>query len=155
MEQPQNRPLHMTLGQKIFSRVMYFALGIASVGVGLILYWAFTGTDALVIKNAPLPVQPKFVKSLENVVVTVDFCKVTDAPGRVVRKLVSDKTELLAPVVDEALPKKCYNNLPVQVPIPDQTPLGKYKVVYRVTYKTNPLHEVTEEFESQQFEVVQ
>jgi hypothetical protein len=150
------RPVkHPSRGQRIVYGIALFTLGIASVLVAIVLYWTFTGQKALEVTNAPVPVKPKFVKSLEQITINVDFCKHTDVSGRVIRKLVSDKTELFAPVTFEQIPRGCYEDLEVKIPIPDQTPPGKYKVVYRVTYQTNPLHEVISEFESQQFEVVQ
>ncbi len=155
-QQQQTDPMpvkHPSKGQQLLNNLALITLGLAFAAIGLIIYWASTGTRALEVSNAPVPVQPAFVKSLDQVTVSVDFCKYTNASGRVIRKLVSAKTALLAPPAVESLPEGCYNNLEVKVPIPDQTPPGTYKLVYRVTYQTNPLHEIVVEFESQTFEV--
>lgn len=139
---------------KYLNYIVYTVLGIIGCSIGVFMFWLVTGDKALDVSNSPVPVQPKFVKSLEEITISVDFCKSTDAHGRVVRKLVSDKTELLAPVVVESVEPGCYKNLQIKIPIPDQTPPGRYKVVYRITYQTNPIKNIVEEFESQEFDVV-
>lgn len=127
---------------------------VAIFTVGLLSYWAFTGKDVLQFKKDPIPVKPIFVKSEESVKLDIDFCKLSSTPGRVVQKLVSDKTELFAPTVTESQQKGCYQyDLPI--PIPPQTPPGKYHVNYRVTYKTNPLHTIVEEINSAEFTVIE
>lgn len=147
-------PEHLTKKAKVWNQLVFFMLGVIAVGIGFLMYWALTGTDVLTINNAPVPVQPSFVKNKEKVKINIDFCKHEDTKGRVVRKLVSDKSEILAPVEMETIPSGCYNDFPIEVPIPDQAVAGRYKIVYRIEYKTNPFHNVTEEIVSQEFEVV-
>lgn len=133
----------------------YTALLVIATIVGIFIYWTFTGRDALVFYRLPLPTEPKSVKSGEFITLEADFCKVTNATGRTVQRLVSDKTEVLAPTVPEALQKGCYN-FPVKVPVPPQTPPGKYHINFRTTYKTNPLHtNLIEEINSEEFMVVE
>lgn len=132
-----------------------FFLGIVFVGLCVAGYWVFTGRDALVIHNEPLPAKPKYVKSEQDIELTASFCKTTDVSGRVTRRLVSNQTELLAPTVPENTAKGCYQDLPIKVPIPPQTTPGIYYVNYRVVYKTNPFHTITVEFNSEEFEVIE
>jgi hypothetical protein len=146
----------LPLKTRIINGSLFFALGLASVGIGFMVYWSLTGKDVLTVTNAPLPVKPKVVKSEERIVLDVSFCKQVNAPGRVIRRLVSDRTELLAPTVNESVGAGCYEHLPVPIPIPPQTPPGRYHVNYRITYDTNPLHRgIVEEFNSQEFDVVE
>lgn len=127
---------------------------IALIGLGsIITYWNFSGRDVLKFNKEPIPVKPLFVKSEESITLEVDFCKVNGVPGEVERRLVSEETEISAKTVIESQPKGCYKyELPI--PIPPQTPPGKYFIKYRVTYKTNPLHTVVEEVNSELFQVV-
>lgn len=148
-------PVHPTKRQSFVYNIVFFALGIAAVGMGLLIYWALSGKDALTASNAPFPVKPIVVKSEEVIHVTANICKLTDVSGTVYSRLVSDKTELVAPTVKEGLGKQCYNDLSFDVPIPPQTPPGKYHVNYRIDYQTNPLTVVREEFNTQEFEVVE
>lgn len=128
---------------------------VVAIGVGSTLaYWSFTGRDVLKFNKEPIPVKPKFVKSEGIISLDVDFCKLTSTSGRVTQRLVSDKTELFAPTVTDTQHKGCYNYA-LPVPIPPQTPPGKYHVNYRVTYQTNPLHTVVEEVNSEVFEVIE
>lgn len=145
----------ITRTNRIINRAVFFCLGVVSVGLGVIFYWALTGNNALDIKVIPIPVKPVIVKSEESITLDVSYCKLTNASGRVIQRLVSDKTEILAPTVNENLPKGCYDHLPVKIPIPPQTTPGRYHVNYRVMYNTNPLHQgLIEEYNSEEFEVI-
>lgn len=147
-------PVHPTKRQKWINYLIGFALGLTAVALGIFMYWGFSGKDALVVNNAPLPVQPVVVKSQENITVTIDFCKVTHVQGTIYLRFVSDRTELVVPTQEENLPTKCYHNLPFQVPIPPQITPGKYHLNYRIDYKTNPITTIREEFDSKEFQVV-
>lgn len=122
------------------------------VGGGYVTYWSFTGTDVLQFKKEPIPVKPRFVKSEGKITLDVDFCKLSSVTGRITQRIVSDKTELFAPTITDSQPKGCYQ-YPLIIPIPPQTAPGKYHVNYRVIYKTNPLHTVVEDINSEIFEV--
>lgn len=149
-------PVHPTKKQKLTNYLIGAALALTAVALGVFMYWGFTGKDALVLKgNEPLKVQPVVIKSQEKLTVFIDFCKVTHAQGTVYLRFVSDRTELVAPTQEENLPARCYDNFSFPVPIPPQTPPGKYHINYRVDYKTNPLTTVREEFNTQEFQVVE
>jgi hypothetical protein len=145
----------LSLRTRLMTGAVYFALGIIAVALAVVMYWSLTGRDALDVKNTPLPVKPVVVKSEETVYLTVHVCKKTTANGRVSRRFVSNRTELLSPTVNEGLGQGCYENLEVPVPIPPQTPPGRYRINYRVTYRTNPMHTVVEDFSSDEFEVIE
>lgn len=132
------------------SIIILTIIGIAIVGV--VAYWSFTGTDVLKFSKDPIPVKPKFVKSEGEITLDVEFCKLTSTAGRVTQRLVSNSTEIFAPTVIDNQPKGCYN-YPLKIAIPTQTPPGKYHINYRVTYNTNPFHTVTEEINSESFDI--
>lgn len=140
---------------KAINYAAYIILGAAFLTILLIGYWAISGRDALHVSNAPVPVTPKVVKSGDYITLTVDFCKHTDVSGRLIQRLSSDQAEIFAPTRVEPSPAGCYEDMPVRVPIPPQTTPDTYVVSYRITYKTNPLHTVVEEFKSEAFEVIE
>jgi len=146
---------HPTTKSKWINNIAFFAMGLIAVGLAFMLYWAVSGKDVLEIKNEPLPVKPSFVKREEFVTVSVDFCKKVKAEGTLYTRFVSDKTELIAPTVQENLGTGCHNNFAFRVPIPPQLTPGKYHLNYRVDYKPNPLTNVREEFNTQDFEVIE
>lgn len=148
-------PVHPTKRQKFTNFLIGFSLGLTAVALSVILYWALTGKDALVIDHVPLKVQPVVIKSEEKLNVYIDFCKVTHAQGTVYLQFVSDRTQIPVPTQEENLPARCYNNFSYSVPIPPQTPPGVYHINYRVIYQTNPLTTVREEFNTQDFRVVE
>lgn len=149
-------PVRPTKKQHIANYVVGFCFGLIAVALSIMLYWAFTGKDALVLKGTqPLKVQPVVIKSEEKLTVFIDFCKVTHAQGTIYLRFVSNRTELVAPTTEENLPAKCYHNLSFPVPIPPQTAPGTYHINYRVDYKTNPLTTVREEFNTQEFQVIE
>lgn len=139
---------------RITSAFLGVAFTILTIAVGVFIYWSFTGKDVIVLKQgAPLKVTPSVVQPGGKVIMSISFCKIVSARGRITRRLVSDTSEVFAPTEDDTSGKSCYDNAPVPVPIPEQTACGTYKINYRVVYKTNPLHTVVEEFESQSFKV--
>lgn len=153
-EPTMDHEVHTTTAKAV-NGLMYFALGVISVGIAFVLYWTFTGNDVLTINNEPVPVKPKVAKSEEVVNIEVNFCKHSNAPGIVTRKLVSKQTELLAPTTEDKLGPICVPNAIVPIPIPPQTPVGTYKVVYEIEYRPNPLKTVVETFSSEEFQVVE
>lgn len=141
--------------QRLAKRISFVAVILIAALMSLIMFWLFTGNDVLDVKNNPVPVKPSFVKSTENVVLDVSFCKKTNSTGRVTRRLVSDKSELLAPTDTDNSGKGCHDHAPIVVPIPAETVPGVYHVNYRVVYTVNPLKTVIEEFNSQNFTVTE
>lgn len=138
---------------KLITLVVIITTLLAVIAVTQGLYWVFTGNKALEATNHPFPVAPKIVKPEQTIILDASFCKYTDAEGRVLRRLVSDKTEISAPVVYDSSKKGCQEHVQIPVVVPPQTPPGKYHINYRVVYKTNPLHTVTVELNSQEFTV--
>lgn len=139
---------------KVATLVSIVLFSIGAVVAGLVGYWSLTGDDVLIFHKDPIPETPKFVKSEDKIILDIDFCKLSDTPGRVTQRLVSNKTELFAPTVTETQPAGCYHyKLPI--PIPPQTSPDKYHINYRVVYQTNPFHTVVEEVNSEEFEVIE
>lgn len=137
---------------KLLTSIVYAALGIIGLGIAITLYWLVSGNDALEVKQ-PVPVQPLVVESQEKVVLYIDYCKYTGDEGRIIRRFVSSNAEVFAPTIAGQFKKGCYENEPVEIPIPDSVQPGIWRVNYRITYKTNPLKEVIEDFTSEAFEV--
>lgn len=150
-----NDEQHPTHNEKTYSKIAFVALGLVLLVLGVFVYWVFTGRDVITYDNKPFPVKPEVVKTDGYVTINANFCKTTKVEGRVVRRFVSSNTELLAPTVTENLKTGCYKNIPILVPIPAQIVPGRYHINYRITYQTNPLHNITEELNTKEFEVVE
>jgi hypothetical protein len=140
---------------RIRSALLGVAFTILTAMVLMFLFFSFTGRDVLVLKeNTPVDITPAVVNPGETVTMHISFCKLNNAEGRIIRRLVSKNGEVFAPTENDTTGKRCYDDAPIPVPVPDQTPCGVYRVNYRVTYTTNPLHRsVPEEFNSEPFKV--
>lgn len=148
--QPRDEDIDKT---KRAARLLYFALGIISIALTVFLYWLISGNDALEIKGA-VKAEPVVVETQKAVTLKVNYCRSAWDEGRVVRKFVNGSSEVLAPTVAGQLPRGCNSDFPIEIPIPDSVTPGKWHINYRITYRTNPLKTVVEEFDSQEFTVV-
>ena len=135
------------------ARFGYFSLGIIFMALSVLAYWSVSGNDVLSVEGTPTVV-PLVAKSEETVTVYVNYCKPSAIEGRLVKRLVTDNTELFTPTGNESFPVGCHSDYPVEVPIPAQTASGIYVVNFRITYKTNPLKTVVEDFSSERFEII-
>lgn len=145
---------HISPRNKLGIWVAYLSLGLIAAISILFLYWSFQPQDVLEIHNEPFPVRTirEHPNSDGVVILKVDYCKKTEAVGRVRTSFVSESRETFLPVAEDKGPKGCnVVELPILIPT-DLTP-GDYKVKFRVEYKINPIRTVVEEFESSQFTV--
>lgn len=133
--------------------LLYFALGIISIVLTVFLYWLISGNDALDVKGKVLA-EPLVVETDKTITLKVTYCRSSWDEGRVVRRFVNESSEVLAPTVAGQLPRGCNSDFPIEIPIPDSVIPGKYHVNYRITYRTNPLKTVVEEFDSEEFTVI-
>lgn len=135
------------------ARLLYFALGIISIVLTLFLYWLISGNDALQIKGK-VAAEPLVVETQKTITLKVSYCRTSWDEGRVIRRFVNETSEVLAPTVAGQLPRGCNSDFPIAIPIPDSVTPGKYHINYRITYQTNPLKTVVEEFDSEEFTVI-
>lgn len=137
--------------EKIVTYLVYALLALAGIALIVCFYWLATRQDAIQL-NGPVTVNPDTVMVGGTVHVNTSYCKVTNAPGRVIQRFVSNTTEIFAPTITETDKKGCYNkNLPVVLP-PTVT-AGTWRVYYRIAYQTSPITTVTEDFYSEPFTV--
>lgn len=148
----------------ILSTILRYALplGLAILGT-IFLFWIYSPPkEALSVSPQPIPVLTETVKKDGTcaalgfdrcVVLKLTRCKNTDAKGRVVITLVSNKTRLTLPVGNDNGERKCDNNLQLPLPIPPQTAPDTYHINFRATYKINPIITLTQDFDTEEFNV--
>lgn len=143
------------LRQKVYFVVVAAALVLSFLGVALMLYWALSKGEVLVINNDPVPVRTiREHPTADGVVILkVDFCKKVNTVGKVRSSFVSPSREVFLPMYDDRSDPRCQvAELPVL--IPKDLPPGEYHVHYHITYQVNPLKQVVEDFDSKSFKVV-
>lgn len=143
-----------TKSDKRIHFVIYAALSVILVLLGLFGYWSFGSSDVLEIKNNPVPIRTiRDHPTADGVVILkVDFCKKLAVPGRVRISFVSTSREIFLPVVEDREGKTC-DEREVPILIPHDTPSDTYRVKYYITYRISPVRAVIEEFESLEFVV--
>lgn len=134
--------------------IAYFALGLVAIVIAVFAYWSLAQTDVLEVKNHPVPVRTIRPKPKADGVLflKVDYCKHVQANGRVRTSFVGASREIFLPVYEDKQPPIC-QEVEVPVPIPHDMAPGMYHLHYRITYQVNPIKEVIEEFDSQEFEI--
>lgn len=139
------------LSTKVISYSMLISLVLV---LALGLYWLYSPPrEVLTIHTLPVPVTHQPVKPGDYVILTYDYCKNARVSGTVTYELISDRTKLSVPDAWDTTPKTCISSLSVPVPVPPQTPPGKYHIHYETSYKFNPLVTRTQEWDSEKFEV--
>lgn len=130
---------------KVASLVLLLAIGVAAI----IAYWAIVPVDVLEIKKAT-------VESTDDgrvKILNFDYCKVSDAQGKIEWRIVSRSSEILLPEGQDRQGKTCNANLRAPILIPPHAAPDTYIIRYKVTYKVNPIRTVVEEFETTPFTV--
>ncbi len=141
--------------------VIYAAMTLLTLGVGLFVYWSVAGNDVLEIHNAPVPVRSirEHPQADGVIILKIDYCKKMNATGRVRTSFVSPSREVFLPVSEDKQPAQCNAGQkdPIELPIliPKDLPAGIYRIHFRAVYQVNPLKEVIEEFDSKEFEIVE
>lgn len=139
--------------QRVAAIIAAVSLGIAAVGVGLMLYWASASTEILTIKNSPVPVRAVEQNGDRLIILSVDYCKNINVTGTVRISFVSPTTEVFLPITQEKSPATCSDDdFPIILPknlLPDE-----YKIKFHMTYDLNPLKKgIVQDFESKPFNV--
>jgi len=133
------------------AKIVYALLLVPVVLLGLMWYWLVFPAQVLEIKKLPIPVtKPENIKSGRILSLMFDYCKHIDAQGTVEATLVSDKSVIMLPTYTERLPQGC-SKVTAPMILPYTIIEQDYHIHYKVTYKVNPIREVVEEFDSQEF----
>lgn len=144
----------VTTKKKVGFYIAYAAIAIIALVVGIFLYWSFQPDKVLQVNNSPFPVRTiREHPTADGVVILkVDLCKHSGTVGQVRTSFVSESREIFLPLGKEQLPKGCLKQ-EVPVLIPTDTPEGKYKIKFSVTYQINPIKRSVEVFETREFVV--
>lgn len=131
------------------------AIGLFSVLIGIVAFWLNVPMDPLVIKNKPVPVDQEKVSLNSKVTANIDYCKKTEASGRVIVSIVTPEQEFKIPESIDSTPPACKMvDFPVTIPddpaIENQTGYIRWIVIY----KLNPLREARVEWTSESFMIV-
>lgn len=132
--------------------VVYGALSILALGVGLVLYWLLGPAKVLDVRNGPVPVRPSVQKPDQLVFLVVNYCKLQPATGTVRRFLVSSTVRIPLPLQTDSGPKTC-QQVDVPLLIPKSVVPDVYNVHMDVQYQVNPLRSIIETIDSQAFTV--
>jgi hypothetical protein len=135
------------------SRLLYIGMAIATLGIGLYLYWLLVPIDILVIKNSPVPVRPPTNTPGGVEILTHNFCKLTNDRGSLRISFIGNNTETFLPVTPEQSGKQCDNKVDFPVILPDTLKSATYHVHFRAIYHPNPVQVVVKEWDSQEFDV--
>lgn len=154
--QPIPQPEPQTRANRIGNKIVYAALAVLAVAVGIFLFWSFQDGDVLEVKNTPVPVRTirEHPQADGVVILNVDYCKKLDATGRVRTSFVSDSREIFLPAGEDKQAPEC-GKREIPVIIPHDIAPDVYKVRFRIEYEVNPIKTVFEEFDSLPFEVVE
>lgn len=135
-------------------KIVFFVLiALATLPFILAGFWNFQPGNILEITNQPVPVRPETVHNEIYVSLIYDYCKHMDIKGKIETKLVSNKTTLGLPDIEESSTAACKKGVQVPQPIPPQTPLDTYHYHFKAIYVLNPLRTVTYEWDSASFVV--
>lgn len=138
--------------QRIISKLLYVCLLIIIVIGGVFLFWAFEDSPVLEVKNAPFPVRPPVQYPDLAEVMTVDYCKVFNAKGKVSAKLVGKQSIIEIPFPDEKSEIGCVKS-DVPIVVPSYALDDTYYFSFTIRYQLNPIKTKTVHIRSQPFEV--
>lgn len=130
--------------------LVYVSLAIIALASGTVLFWLYGPSDVLRINNSPFPIKPSVQKSDNLVFMSVSYCKLLPAHGVVRRFLVSDTVRIALPLQQDNGPVTC-TQAEVPLLIPKTAVPDKYHVHIDVVYHLNPVRQVTETLDSQDF----
>jgi len=148
-------PVPPTKTSKNANRIVAIALIIIAAAIGLMAYWAVQPSDPLTIKNAPFPARTIRKEPTADgvIILTVNYCKNSNASGTVRTSFVSESREIFLPTAAEHIPKGC-QSMEVPVIVPKDIVPDTYKIKFTITYKINPLKTAeVKTFESQPFQI--
>lgn len=140
---------------KIWQYTSLAVMAIILILALLVTYWLLQPSKVLNIKNDPVVVRPHEVSADGGIVIlTVDFCKVSDATGNVEASLIGEQhgAKIAINWPQDKTPKGC-KKLDIPVAIPAQAQTDVYHVVFEITYPVNPIKTSYVTFRSRSFQV--
>lgn len=145
------------------SRAFRYGITVLATGSAFaVLFWIYSPPkEAISVSPNPIPViqvlkdNPActLVKSDRCVILKLTRCKNVTATGRVVTTLVGGNTLYTLPIGEDSGGRKCDTDIQLPVPIPSIALPGKYHFHFRATYKVNPITTITQDYDSESFEV--
>ena len=148
-------PQHNVIFPKYTRWAVYALLTTMVIMGALTFYWLLQPRNPLEVRNAPFPIRTIRPEAHPDgvVILKVDYCKKTNAVGRVRTSFVSPTREVFLPIAEDKQSATC-QVAEIPVLIPKSIPPDTYVIKFRVTYDINPLvRNVVSEFESKPFEV--
>lgn len=140
--------------KKVEFRIMYSILILIFSILLLVAYWLLMPVKVLEIKKLPVPAsQPEDIQSGRLVKFTFDYCKYYDTHGVVERTLISERAIVMLPTYPEFTPKGC-DVIEAPVILPYTIATQTFHIHYKVTYQVNPVKEVVEEFDTENFKIL-
>lgn len=144
-------PSHPTNTTKTINYIVAAALVTVALCLGVFLKWTIQDSQVLQVNNSPFPTRTirEHPTAGGVIILTADYCKIQDVPGKLRVSYVSSSREVFLPLADEKSPKGCrVTEFPVLIPRELQP--DTYRIKFRVTYDVNPLKKgQVVEFESQ------
>lgn len=104
------------------------------------------------VKNSPFPVRPNELAQEDIINVHVEYCKLSDAHGNVITRLVGHKSIIRLPWPDDTQPARCVDTW-IAIPIPAYANDDRYHFEFEVDYHINPIKTQSVVMESQEFTV--
>lgn len=138
---------------KIFMTYAMGTLGLFALFAAYIFYLLHQPGVVLEIKNSPVSVRPTEIDDEQYVILHYDYCKHSNAEGKVETALISKATKVLLPDVKDRTEKDC-KVFDAPYPVPGQTPPGKYHYHFKACYQLNILKQSCTEWRSQEFTIV-
>lgn len=139
-----------SLRTRVAYKFVYAALAVVAILIGIFLYWAFQSENVVKVNNEPFPTRTirEHPTAGGVVILTLDYCKLQEAEGRLRISFNSASETYLLPVRQERSAVGC-RIVDYPVLIPETVVPGEYIIRFRVEYNLNPLkRDVIDEFES-------
>ena len=135
----------------MMNKVSNVAVLILSAILGIILYLAFWPTQVMKPNIQPYKISQSVIEAGQVIYFTADYCKFKPLPARVNRSIIDTNIIFLAETVTN-LDTGC-KKANTFVLIPLNTPPGTYYIQSTLTYRLNPIHEVSYRLVTEKFEV--
>lgn len=139
-------------------RMFYFSyaiIWIAIISLCVFGYWRNAPYLIFELQQYKADVHPDPIlgNGNEQLTVSFDYCKYDDLPAKVKRTLIGSRVSISLPVDhQEPLAVGC-GRAERNLLIPKINNTGTYHIHYEVTYKVNPIRNVTVEYDTQDFEI--
>lgn len=153
----------MKLRIPVVTTILYVGLILIALAITVGLYWLYSPPkEALSVSPHPIPVVNKVIKR-DNTCAALGFdrcvilkltrCKHVKTEGRVVITLVGQTERIPLPIAFDRSDRDCQTDVTLPLPIPNSALPGKYSYHFTATFKVNPLTSITQEYDTETFEV--